>query len=154
MQTQSSNLFIMPKTSLDLPIGMVRKRLRVCGYSTLLDPEGEKGEVLKMQMELPDMPIETICLIQPDPGRPEFFFRVRRERGSVYEVYEVYGGGWWYGVDFFKPPPFGSLEKPKTRKYMVERMGEALNLLTAFCHKGDDALRPYERKRIKIVDGS
>ena len=143
----------MKKSGLELLVGMVKRELLVRGYSTMLSPDVRNGELLKMQSSLPDMPIETICMIQPDRNHNAFFFRIRRELESVFEEYALYAGGWWYGVDLFRPSPFafGKIEKRGARKYVVERMGEALNMFVSFVLRGDDGLRPYERKRIKIV---
>lgn len=146
----------MKKSGLELLVGMVRRDLLLRGYSVTLAKDPSKGELLKMQMALPDMAVETICMIQPDRLKNAFFFKIRRELGEVYEDYELYAGGYWYGVDLFKPVPwaFGKIESRSTRKYIADRIGEGLNMLGTFFRRGDAGLRPYERKRVKIVGGS
>jgi hypothetical protein len=121
-----------------------------------MEPSREKGQVLKVQRTMPDSPVETVSMIMPDKTRNAFYLHVRRELGDIYEEYEVRDGGWWFGVDLFKPYPlaFGSIEKQGTRKCIAARIGEAMNTFEAFVIYGDDGLRPYERKRIKIVGGS
>lgn len=146
----------MKKSGLELLVGMLKRELLRRGYSTMLSPDLGSGELLKMQSALRDMAVETVSMIQPDSNRNAFYIRIRRELDSVFEVYELYGEGWWWGVDYFKPSPFvlGRIEKESVRKDMVYRMSEALNLFVAFVVYGDDGLRPYERKQIKIVAGS
>lgn len=146
----------MKKTGLELLVGMVRRNLLVRGFSTTLAPDPLKRELLKMQQALPDMAVETISMIQPDKLKNAFFFRIRRQMGEAYENYELYAGGYWYGIDLFKPVPwaFGMIESYSSRKYIADRIGEGLNMLGSFFCSGDAGLRPYERKRIKIVGGS
>lgn len=109
-----------------------------------------------MQMAMPDMAVATISLIMPDRHRNAFYLHIRRELGDVYEEYEVRAGGWWYGVDLFKPPPlaFGSIEAERVRRHIADRLGEAMNMFASFVLAGDDGLRSYERKRIRIVGGT
>lgn len=123
-----------------------------CGYHELNESLSQ-GECFRLEQKLPEMPVCTLSLMAPDPSKPRFYLRATRrmEETGYSESYEIYDIG-SFNSRLFQPSfwAFSRLSEQEIKR-IVDRVADAMTRTYAFFRSGDDGLRPYERKTIKVI---